>query len=202
MNLPNFLTSLRILMVPVMVLVWFDPAEHFVPELWNRFLVAAMIFILASVTDFLDGKIARSRNLITSFGKIADPIADKALTLAAMVCILCHTRSVLGCVFVALIVLREVSVTVFRFFALKKGAVLAAGWPGKVKTATQMVVLITCMLFIYVNEKTYCFTGRDSLGIAASCDIMLGISMFATVASGVYYFVRGRGVLSGKSTGK
>ncbi len=198
MNVPNCLTVLRAVLTVIMVCFWYDPAGWYDGRMPIAFTIALVLFIVGSVTDFLDGYIARKKHIVTSFGKIADPIADKALTLCAMWCIVDHVDSTLGFVFIGIIVLREVAVTVFRMFALKKGKVLAAGWPGKVKTAVQMVMLILCFLFIISNERNYSFTGSDTLGIGASCCVLLGITVFFTVYSGVYYFVKGFKILGAK----
>ncbi len=137
-NLPNVLTSIRILMVPVFIwLMWVGGPlgdDSLAARWW-----ALAVFILAMITDWLDGSIARSRNLITSFGKIADPIADKLLTGAAFVLL-----SMLGELWwwvTIVILVREWGITIMRFFVIRYG-VMAAGKGGKLKTVLQTVALV------------------------------------------------------------
>lgn len=137
-NLPNVLTSIRILMVPVFIwLMWVGGPlgdDSLTARWW-----ALVVFILAMITDWLDGSIARSRNLITSFGKIADPIADKLLTGAAFVLL-----SMLGELWwwvTIVILVREWGITIMRFFVIRYG-VMAAGKGGKLKTVLQTVALV------------------------------------------------------------
>ncbi len=135
-NLANALTMLRLLMVPAFV-------AFLVQDSWGWRVAAFFTFGLASFTDLLDGRIARSRGLITDFGKIADPIADKALTGAALV-----TLSVLGQLgwwVTALIIVREVAVTVLRFWVIRRG-VIAASRGGKLKTLLQVIAIALYVL--------------------------------------------------------
>ncbi len=192
MNLPNALTVLRIILIPVFAVVWFMQAG---PDAYSHYLWAAIIFLIASLTDFLDGKIARKHDEITNFGKIADPIADKALTVAAYFCIYAHLKPknltaefITGVVFVCIILFREIAVTVMRMVYLRKGVALSAGLPGKIKTFAQMVLLFVAMLFIYSNEKSYTFTGSNTLSITKSVNVLVCIIMILTVFSGIYYF--------------
>lgn len=137
-NLPNVLTTIRILMVPVFVWLMLIGGPLGNDSLSARWWALA-VFILAMITDWLDGSIARSRNLITSFGKIADPIADKLLTGAAFVLL-----SMLGELWwwvTIVILVREWGITIMRFFVIKYG-VMAAGKGGKLKTVLQTIALI------------------------------------------------------------
>lgn len=144
MNLPNRITIARILLIPVymLLLVVLPEGLH-----W----IAAIVFIVAAVSDWLDGQIARRRNQITDFGKFMDPIADKLLVLAPM--ILFTNLGVLNVWAVILMVFREIIVSGFRLVAVGKGSVIAAGWTGKIKTAVQMlaVLLLTLGLFSIGN---------------------------------------------------
>lgn len=138
LNLPNVLTTLRIVMVPLFVWLMVLGGSLGNDSLGARWWALA-VFILAMITDWLDGSIARSRNLITSFGKIADPIADKLLTGAAFVML-----SVLGELWwwvTIVILVREWGITIMRFFVIKYG-VMAAGKGGKLKTVLQTVALV------------------------------------------------------------
>ena len=138
MNLANKLTLLRIALVPVflIVLYWGFPFSN-----W----VALLVFIIASVTDFLDGHIARSRNMITDFGKFMDPLADKMLVMAAM-CWFVQSGEMWGWV-LALVLLREFAVSGMRLVAVEQGKVIAAAWSGKIKTASTMVCICLMLAF-------------------------------------------------------
>ena len=137
MNLPNKLTLLRIIMIPVfVVLLYLDfPFNN---------LVALAVFILASITDTLDGYIARKYNLITDFGKFMDPIADKLLVTAAMLVFV--DWHMMPAWVVIVVVAREFIVSALRLVAANNGRVIAAGWSGKVKTASTMVCICIMLL--------------------------------------------------------
>ena len=134
MNLPNKLTLLRIVMIPVFVvlLLWGPkPVCNY---------VAALVFIAASLTDTADGYIARKYNLITTFGKFMDPLADKLLVCSAMICLVDLGR--IESWIVIIIIAREFIISGFRLIAIEKGTVIAANYWGKFKTVTQMVMVI------------------------------------------------------------
>ena len=136
MNLPNKLTVGRIILVPFFVaamLIDF-PLHH---------LVALIIFVIASLTDMLDGKIARKNNLVTDFGKFADPLADKILVLAALLCFV--QNGYCDCVAVIIVLFREFSVTSIRLISASKGKVVAANIFGKIKTVSQMIAIIAIL---------------------------------------------------------
>ena len=138
MNLPNKLTVLRILLVPVIVLLLL---------LWNGTAtdhIAAVLFIIGTVTDFLDGKIARKRQLVTDFGKFMDPLADKLLVCSVMICLMPDGRVPAWAA--VIIVAREFAVSGLRLVASAKGIVLAAGKLGKMKTAVQTAWLLFLLL--------------------------------------------------------
>ena len=139
MNLPNKLTVFRVLCIPVFVifmLVTSIPYHNY---------IAVCVFIIASLTDFLDGRIARKYNLVTNFGKFMDPLADKLLVCSALIC-LCNTK--IPAWVVIIIISRELFISGFRILAADQGLVLAAGWWGKFKTAFQMVMIILLTLDI------------------------------------------------------
>ncbi|MCI9450125.1 MAG: CDP-diacylglycerol--glycerol-3-phosphate 3-phosphatidyltransferase [Clostridiales bacterium] len=146
MNLPNKLTVFRIIMVPVFLLFLAAPLP--LSDTYIR-IVTAVVFALTSLTDMVDGKIARKYNLITDFGKFMDPLADKFLVFAAMLGILVRF-DYLRPVFVwaaAIVIFRELAVTSIRLVAAgKSGLVIAASWLGKVKTTTQMVCIVAILL--------------------------------------------------------
>ena len=137
MNIANKLTLLRVFLIPVflVVLYWGFPYSQY---------AALGIFILASLTDFLDGYLARSRNLITDFGKFMDPLADKVLVVTAMLWFV--QTGVMPAWAVAVVIFREFAVSGMRLIAVEGGRVIAAGWSGKVKTASTMVCL--CLMFL------------------------------------------------------
>lgn len=137
MNLPNKLTLGRILLVPLFVAAMLIPFP-----LHN--LTALVLFSAASITDLFDGRIARKRGLITDFGKFADPLADKILVLAALLCFV--QNGLCDCVAVIVVLFREFVVTSIRLIAASKGEVIAANKWGKVKTVTQMVAIITILV--------------------------------------------------------
>ena len=149
MNLPNRLTILRMILIPFCMIAIIYPIFPG-DVIWR--IVAAALFGLTSLTDMLDGKIARKYNLITDFGKFLDPLADKLLIIGTMLAILVrYADNQLFCwIFVwalLIVILREIAVTSLRMIASQKaGAVVAAGWLGKVKTVLQMICMLTCLL--------------------------------------------------------
>ena len=134
MNLPNKLTIARILMIPVCLL--------FLLLKWNT--VATLVFLLTCFTDFLDGYIARSQNLVTNFGKFADPVADKILVLSCMAVLL--YQHLLPWWVVVVVIVRELAVDGLRLVAVEQGVVIPAGQLGKVKTTVQMACVVASML--------------------------------------------------------
>lgn len=175
MNLPNRLTILRIVLTPVFLFMFF---AKYIP--YNYFISLA-VFVVAAVTDFADGKIARSRHLITNFGKIADPIADKILTTSVFLCLM---QKNLCSIWVVLIILtREFAVSAIRITAASQGSVIPANIYGKIKTILQMVFSIVILILIAVqNDLSVEFSGLE---IAAS--VMTWILAVVTVVSGVIY---------------
>ena len=177
MNLPNKLSIARAVCIPLITaLLYFrEPACR---------IAAGILFILACITDFLDGRIARSRNLVTDFGRFIDPVADKLLVLTTLI-MLVHLNMMP--VWAVIIVLcRELSVDGLRMVAVTQGRVIAAGKLGKWKTACQMV-LISLMLILNLSFYT-CWPVM----------LLTGIVILLTVGSAVDYFVRNHSVLSAK----
>ena len=164
LNLPNALTVMRILLVPVLVVALLD-------ETPNGDLLAAIVFALASFTDAVDGYLARSRNSITTFGKLADPVADKLLVIAALVSLVSLDR--LDAWVAMVIIARELAVTMTRAAATGQGVVISANRLGKVKTAVQV---LTIFLLIAVS------------GSPAWLDALVYAMVAITVISGVDYF--------------
>ena len=156
MNLPNKLTLLRICLIPVFVIVMLSQMNNF-------FLISCIIFILASITDFLDGRIARKHNLVTDFGKFMDPLADKLLVLSALICMI-EYNLVAGWM-VIIIVARELTVSILRAIAADNGKVIAASGGGKIKTTSQMIAIILLLIGANYSNETIVFIGT----IAIAC---------------------------------
>ena len=135
MNLPNKLTILRTIMIPVFLIFLYIPGLGMTGD-----IIAAAIFILASLTDLLDGKIARKYNLVTNFGKFMDPLADKLLVCTALICLTSMDR--LNVVVTLIIIAREFIISGFRLVASDNGIVIAANYWGKFKTVSQMALII------------------------------------------------------------
>lgn len=188
MNLPNQLTVLRIIMIPIFILVLVLPIDLGTltvgtTQLENTHLIAAILFAAASITDWLDGKIARSRGLVTNFGKFADPLADKMLVMTAFI-MLVELDKAPGWV-VSIIVCHELAVTGLRLLLVEQsGEVMAAAWPGKIKTATQMVAII----FLFLNNIPF-----SMIGLPID-QIMLYLCLIFTIYSGVDYFIKNTNV--------
>ena len=182
MNLPNKLTVLRVILVPVFMLFLCVPLG--LSDTLVR-VIAAVLFALTSLTDMLDGKIARKYNMITDFGKLMDPLADKFLVFGAMLGILVYCAD-LRPVFVwaaAIVMLRELAVTSLRLLAAtQSGAVIAAAWLGKVKTVTQ-VVCILCVILEPVILPFPLFTQYHLLSY-----VTIAAMIVMTIWSGVEYF--------------
>ena len=171
MNLPNKLTLLRIVLIaPFLLVLYLD-----VP---GAAYIALAIFILASLTDLLDGKIARKYGLITDFGKFADPLADKMLVTAAMLWFV-ENGQMPGWALLIVIV-REFAVSGLRMVASDKGRVIAAGWSGKIKTASTMACIVLMFLPIPDAVNTAC----------------AGVIVATTIYSGVEYFWKNKDCLS------
>ncbi|SDH45181.1 CDP-diacylglycerol--glycerol-3-phosphate 3-phosphatidyltransferase [Pseudobutyrivibrio sp. 49] len=135
MNLPNKLTLLRVIMIPFFVFFLLIN-----PEITALRIIADLIFIAASLTDMADGKIARKYNLVTNFGKFMDPLADKLLVCSAMICLI-QTKQ-LAAWYVIIIIAREFIISGFRLIAAENGLVIAANIFGKIKTTTQMIMIV------------------------------------------------------------
>lgn len=190
MNLPNKLTVGRIVLVPFFV-------AGLLIEFPLNSLVALIIFIIASITDMLDGKIARKRNLITDFGKFADPLADKILVLAALLCFV--QNGLCDCIAVIIVLFREFAVTSIRLIAASKGKVVAANMWGKVKTVTQMIAVIAILAMQVVLDLSYI---GITLPIDLSCifliagEVLIWISTVFAIVSGVIYVIQNKQFIS------
>ncbi len=180
MNLANKLTMLRIILVPFFVL--FMLTDGVIP---HSYLWAAIIFAIASITDTADGKIARKYNMITDFGKFLDPLADKVLVVAALICFV--QLGWCGAWVVVIIVAREFMVSGVRLVAAgsEKKIVIAASIWGKLKTAATMIA-ISAIIILHICVGFGAFT-VDSLPVQLISDILMYISCILTVISGIKY---------------
>ncbi|MBE7053194.1 MAG: CDP-diacylglycerol--glycerol-3-phosphate 3-phosphatidyltransferase [Ruminococcaceae bacterium] len=176
MNLPNKITIARIMLIPFFMFTLlareiFGPDNAFIMD-----IISAMLFIIASATDGVDGYIARKNNQVTDFGKFLDPIADKLLVAAALISLVELGRIPAYMVFI--ILAREFIVTGLRIIAVQNGIVLAAEMTGKIKTVIQIIATVICILF--ASEKFNLF------GISI-CHIAMGIATLFTIYSGYVY---------------
>lgn len=178
MNFPNKLTLARVIIAPVYLAAMLVSFDH-------RYLVAAIIFALASFTDFLDGKLARKNNQITVFGKLCDPLADKMLTTAALLAFM--KIGVCNIWIVMIVLTREFLVTSFRLVASAQGVVIPAGMAGKIKTASQMIFSIFIMLMLEFGASL----GVEFATQALVSNILLAITAVLAVISGVNYIRSG-----------
>ena len=194
MNLPNKLTLLRVLLIPViMIIAEIDALQRaFIGSFTLGNFIMLVIFAVASFTDFLDGYIARKRNLITTFGKFADPLADKILVLALMIISL-KQNSLLPGYAVTIILAREFIITGFRIIAAEKKVVLAAGWLGKIKTNLQMIMIVL-LLIDGPFKGTW-----GAFQIITLIEIYLTVLM--TIISGTVYIIKNIGVFKEQKEG-
>ena len=171
MNLPNQLTLLRIVLIPLFIgiLYWNFPGARY---------IALLIFLVASCTDYFDGQIARKYNLVTDFGKFADPLADKMLVVSAMLWFV--EAGTMPAWALIIVICREFAVSGLRMIASEKGRVIAAGWSGKVKTAATMVCVILMLLPIPSLLNTLC----------------VWVIVLTTLYSGIEYFIQNGDVIA------
>ena len=175
MNLPNKLTLMRAVLVPFFV--------FFLLAGWGRTgdIIALVIFCVASLTDYLDGHIARKYNLVTNFGKFMDPLADKLLVGSAAICLIALGR--IPAWVVVILIGREFVISGFRLIAAEKGTVIAAGWWGKAKTVCQMAMTI----FLILHLDLPAWRGIEQ--------VLIWASTILTVVSLVDYLTKNRDVL-------
>ena len=175
MNLPNKITVFRILMIPFFV------ACMLIKEIPYHEIIAGVIFIIAALSDLVDGKIARRFNLVTNFGKFMDPLADKLLVQSALLCFVANGR--LPAWIAIVIMSREFIISGFRLVAADKGIVIAAGYLGKLKTVFQMVMSV--MLIFHFSHPVWLATEQ----------IFIWGSLILTIVSLVDYFIKNKDVL-------
>ncbi len=194
MNLPNKLTIFRVILIIPFVIFLLGGCHY---DEWGWFhalfggilgyvkYIALIIFIVACLTDLIDGKIARKYHLVTNFGKFADPLADKLLVASALICFIEMGR--IQAWIVLIIIAREFIVSGFRLVAAESGTVIAAGWWGKVKTAVTMLTIIVMIPNLQIS------------GIRIIEQILIYASLVLTVISLVDYIVKNRQVITGDS---
>lgn len=193
MNLPNKLTVLRVFMVPLFIFLFMLSSNKIYPmtisTLTYEFgyqidvfrLLSALIFTMASITDFFDGYIARKYNLITNFGKLLDPLADKILVLSSL--ILLSANGEINIVWIIIVAVREISISAIRLVCLEQGVVVAASMFGKYKTATQMIFIILMLFNIHtINNITFLLTY-----------ILFVISELLVIVSFIDYILKNKG---------
>jgi len=194
MNLANKLTIFRIILVPVMVMVtlvekFYNTSFFGISLMW---IIIEVIFIIASLTDKLDGYIARSRNQITTFGKFLDPIADKILVLAAMMLLVQYQK--LPAWIPIIVLFREFIVSGYRLVAVgKNGDVIAASIWGKIKTVTQMIAVSVAIIDIHTYGQ-FIFEKLDGFSLLLNIvgTLIMTVSVIATIFSGWEYIKNGK----------
>jgi CDP-diacylglycerol--glycerol-3-phosphate 3-phosphatidyltransferase len=176
MNLPNKLTLFRVILIPFFVFFllapWFEGYGNY---------IALAIFIVASITDFLDGRIARKYNLVTNFGKFMDPLADKLLVCSALICLI--ELDLIPAWVVIIIIAREFIISGFRLIASDNGVVIAASYWGKFKTVSQMAMVI--VLLLGIPGKTFSVIGT----------VLIYLALALTVISLIDYIAKNKDVL-------
>lgn len=192
MNLPNKLTMFRIILIPVFLLLLAVPWEMGNVMVLGTMIpvaqiLAAIVFIIAALTDFLDGQIARKQHLVTNFGKFADPLADKMIVMTAFIMLVGIGSNNVAAWIAAIIVCRELAVTGLRLIIVQNdGEVVAAAWSGKIKTFFEMISIIVLLL----NNV---FFANFDIPVGQIC---LYIALIAAVYSGIEYFVKNRKVFA------
>ena len=190
MNLPNKLTILRLILIPFYI--FFLMTDFF---RWTS-IAALIVFAAACLTDMLDGQIARRKNLVTDFGKFADPLADKILVISAMVCFV--DLEIMPAWVCIVILAREFAVSGLRLVAVGQGVVLAASWWGKFKTTAQMIM---CLLMTLDIESLLGKTAAESTFVSAYnivTIVIMYIALALTLISMFDYFYKNRGSISVK----
>ena len=173
MNLPNKLTLFRIFLIPVLIIMMLSNLE-------SKYLISCIIFIVASITDAMDGHIARKYNLVTDFGKFMDPLADKLLVIAALTCMI--EAGLVAAWMVIIIVSRELTVSILRAIAAADGKVIAASGGGKIKTITQMLSVVVLLLGAQYNNETILLVGW----------VLILVATLITLYSGFEYLYKNK----------
>lgn len=191
MNLANKLTMLRIFLVPVFLIF------IVINEIPYGTIVATLIFIIASLTDQLDGYIARSRNQITTFGKFMDPLADKLLVTAALISLV--ELGLIPSYAAIIIIAREFAVSGLRTIAASEGKIIAASWWGKIKTVTQIIAIVLLLIKVNIGTVPYLTSLINNNYVMNSFfkivpNVFLYLSVIITIISGIDYFIKNKKV--------
>ena len=194
MNLPNRLTLLRFVLAFILIFLYVFPFSSLgvsiveIPTTGFNVidLVCTILFIVASITDLLDGNIARKRNLVTNFGKFMDPLADKFLVNSSLILLAVYKSNLLPAIIVILMIGRDLAVDGMRFNASSKGEVIAANIYGKLKTVVQMVVIPV----IFLNGFPFNYLLKEYTFILTI--VFASIALFFSLLSGIIYIYRGR----------
>lgn len=181
MNLPNKLTVFRIILIPVFIVVYLVGGT-------GGTIAALAVFLIASFTDYLDGHLARKNNQITTFGKLMDPVADKILTMTALICFVQNQIPYINAPVVIIILARELIVTGIRMVALHEGTVIAASKWGKAKTVSQMVLIIWVMVYQLLKD----FVPQSEPVCRVVIAVLTGIVVLITIYSGWDYIHKNR----------
>lgn len=197
MNLPNKITLIRILMIPLMVIIPIlniNGKYEIFGGLTYSNLITVIIFLVASITDFFDGYIARKNNLVTTFGKFLDPIADKLLVLSAMLMLV--ESGIIPAWIPIIIVAREFIVSGIRMLAAGDGTIIAASWLGKIKTVSQMIAIT----FAFLGNSAFLdFTSGELVGSELIINVLMSLGMLvavaATIWSGIDYFIKSKDIV-------
>lgn len=198
MNLPNKLTVFRVILVIIMLIISYIPMNNSFFNISLNMWILNIIFIVASITDSLDGKIARKNNLVTDFGKFLDPIADKILVLTAMLILV--ERDMLPAWIPIIVIIREFMVSGYRLIAVQKEAkVIAASWYGKVKTTAQMIAIICAFININNTNVFGNFIHGNLTGLPLIINFITTVAfvaaVIATIVSGIDYLKDSKNLL-------
>ena len=185
MNTPNKLTVARIVLTPVFLLIFT------LPQIPYHYLIAMLVYMLASVTDYFDGKIARSRGIVTNFGKFTDPLADKMLTTAAFLGMMAMGYCNVWILFI--ILFREFGISSIRLVAAAQGVVIPANMWGKVKTFSMMI--FTGFIFLLLSLRFDFGVLPEGFPLETVASILLWITAILTAISGITYIIEGTKVI-------
>lgn len=195
MNLPNKITVARMLLIPIMIIVPYLGLNNILFEsVTIGSFITLIIFLIASFTDFLDGHLARKNNLVTTFGKFLDPIADKLLVLSALIMLV--EQGIIPGWIPIIIAAREFIVSGIRMLAAGDGKVIAASWYGKIKTVSQMIAI--SLAFLSTNtfmQFTSVEMGTGALILNILMSLAMIVAVLTTILSGVDYFMKSKDIV-------
>lgn len=194
MELPNKLTLSRIVFAAIFTILLSIDVPYF-----NT--LAFLVFVIASITDIYDGKLARKHNIVTTFGKLMDPLADKILTAAAFILLITHEPVNIYAWMALIIITREFAVTGLRLIAISENKVIDADNLGKIKTITQLTTIITILFFLSVRDilllHTTIWTPQTDHYLFLGSHIMMWITLLITTVSGINYIVKNKDIITG-----